>query len=74
MNIAQIHERRLSEQFRPFAVIDFNGKRYKVPRRECIAVSKSTVAGLGKNDSVKILDAFEITAIEDLPVRKTKRR
>lgn len=69
MNLKHIRE-RLAGGFKPFAIQTSSGARFAVPHPEFIAIGKSVVVVLGKDDCSTKIDALHITAIEDLPNKK----
>lgn len=71
MNLAQVRS-RLRNGFQPFALVTTGGRRFEVPHPEFIAVGKSVVVVLGRDDLSTKIDAIHIDSLEDLPVRKKK--
>ena len=72
MNTEQIRK-RLSNGFKPFALVSSSGKRYPVPHPEFVVVGRNIVVIVGEDDLVDTIDALHITAIEDLPAPKRRR-
>lgn len=71
MNLKHIRE-RISGGFKPFVIETSAGSRFEVPHTEFIAVGKSVVVVLGRDDSSTKIDALHITALHDLPARKRR--
>ncbi len=71
MNLAQVRS-RLRNGFQPFALVTTDGRRFEVPHPEFIAVGKSVVVVLGRDDLSTKIDALHIVSLEDLPTRKKK--
>jgi hypothetical protein len=69
MNLNHIRKRVVGE-FRPFRITTAAGSRYRVASAESIAIGRSVVVIVGRNDSSVKIDAPDITEIEDLPQRK----
>lgn len=69
LNLDHVRE-RLRPGFRPFALVTSDGRSFKVPHPDFVAVGRSVVVILGDNDSSTKIDALHIVSIEDLPSRK----
>ena len=72
MNLDRIRE-RVQNGFKPFLLELSSGNRIAVPHPDFIAIGKSVVVILGKDDSVTSVDALHIVTIEDLPLARQRR-
>jgi len=72
MNLDRIRE-RLQNGFKPFVIELSSGKRLKVPHPEFMAIGKRGLAVMGSDDSVTIVEALHIVAVEDLRPRLKPR-
>jgi hypothetical protein len=64
MNAERIRE-KITNGFTPFSICMSDGRTFAVPNPEFIAIGKSVVVVIGKNDRVTTLDASHITSIEE---------
>ncbi len=64
MNIQRIRE-RVTKGFKPFVIHLSDGCKFAVPHPEFIAVGKSVIVVIEKNDRVNTLDPVHITSIEE---------
>ena len=68
MNIAKIRK-QISDGFRPFILRTSDGREYRVPHPEFIALGKSDVAVVDKQGDINVLDALQVVAIKTLKAR-----
>ena len=72
VNVGQIKQ-RLENGFKPFEIQLSNGRRIRVPHPDFIAVGKRTIAVIGENDLVSVIDALHIVSIDDVPAKRRGR-
>ncbi|MGE3309902.1 MAG: hypothetical protein AB7O66_08025 [Limisphaerales bacterium] len=68
-----ILRKRLRDGFQPFALVTTDGRRFRVPHPEFVAVGRGVVIVLHPDDTSSILDALHLVSIEDLPRKKKNR-
>ena len=62
MNVEKIRK-RMSGGFRPFVLRTSDGREYRIPHPEFIALSKYEVVVVDANGDIDILDPFHIASI-----------
>lgn len=67
---------RLTEKFRPFAVVTSSGNKYSVPHPDFIFITRRTVIVVNKDDYPILLDPLHVVGLEDIPAdgRSAKKR
>jgi hypothetical protein len=63
---------RLHEGFRPFALVTTDGRTFRVPHPDFVAVGKGVVVVLHPDDTSTTIDALHIVSIENLPNRRAR--
>ncbi len=63
MNIEKIRK-QITGGFRPFILRTSDGREYRVPHPEFIALGKSDVAVVDKDGDINVLDALHVVAIK----------
>lgn len=69
LNLDLIRE-RLRNGFHPFVLVTTDGRKFKVPHPDFVAVGRGVVVVLHPDDTSSKIDALHIVSIEDLPARK----
>ena len=64
---------RLAGPFAPFVIHLSDGRKFKIPHRDFIAVGKGVVSIVDERDSTHTLDARHIVSISDPPLNRSKR-
>ena len=68
MNIEKIRK-QITGGFRPFILRTSDGREYRVPHPEFIALGKSDVAVVDKDGDINVLDALHVVAIKTLKAK-----
>jgi len=63
MNIEKIRK-QMTGGFRPFVLRTSDGREYRVPHPEFIALGKSDIAVVDKDGDINVLDALHVVAIK----------
>ena len=63
MNIQQVR-RMVTSGFKPFTLHLSDGRKFSVPRPEFVAVGRSVVVVIDKDDRVNTLDPLHIVSLE----------
>ena len=71
LNLNPIRE-RLAQQFRPFVIHLTDGRKFRVPHPDFIAVGRGVVSVIDAEDTTHTLDALHIVSIAD-EVRGAKK-
>ena len=64
---------RLSGPFAPFVIHLSDGRKFKVPHLDFIAVGRGVVSIVDERDSTHTVDALHIVSISDPPPKRSKR-
>ena len=70
MNVLDIIRQRLRDGFRAFALVTTDGRRFRIPHPDFIAIGRGVVVVLHPDDTSTMIDALHIVSVEDLPARK----
>jgi hypothetical protein len=73
MNIEKIRK-QITGGFRPFILRTSDGREYRVPHPEFIALGKSDVAVVDKDGDINVLDALHVVAIKTLRAKNGEPR
>ena len=65
MNIEKIRK-QITGGFRPFILRTSDGREYRVPHPEFIALGRSDVAVVDKDGDINVLDALHVVSIKTL--------
>ncbi|HEY6169260.1 MAG TPA: hypothetical protein VI454_14550 [Verrucomicrobiae bacterium] len=68
MNVEKIRS-RVTGGFRPFILRTSDGREFKVPHPELIAIGKSDVAVVDKQGDINVLEALHIVSIKTPKVK-----
>jgi hypothetical protein len=71
LNLAPLRD-RLNGEFTPFVIHLSDGRRFRVPHRDFIAVGRGVVSIVDEHDSTHTVDAPHIVSISDAPPRRSK--
>jgi len=69
MNVAEIRK-RLTGGFRPFSLRTSDGREFRVPHPEFIAIGRHSIAVVDKDGLIDLLDPLHISSIKELSARK----
>ena len=72
MNVEHIRS-RLSERFRPFALVTSSGNKYPVPQPDFVFLTARTIVVADQEGYTVLLDPLHVVGLEDIPRRKTNR-
>ena len=73
MNLEKIRK-KLSGGFQPFVIRASDGREFKVPHPEFIAIGKYEVAVVDKDGDIDLLDPLHIVSIKSLVGRSGSRK
>lgn len=71
LNLSPLRD-RLNGPFTPFVIHLSDGRRFRVPHRDFIAVGRGVVSIVDEHDSTHTVDALHIVSISDAPPRRPK--
>jgi hypothetical protein len=63
---------RLNGPFAPFVLHLSEGRKFRVPHRDFIAVGRGVVSIVDEHDSTHTVDALHIVSISDAPPKRSK--
>ena len=69
MNIQRI-KKMITGGFKPFILHLSDGRTFPVPHPEFVAVGKSVVVVIGKDDQVNTIDPLHVVSLEEKLARK----
>lgn len=72
MNIGHLRS-RVTDAFRPFAVVTSSGNKYPVPHPDFLFLTQRTVFVADACGYAMQIDPLNIVGLEDLPARKNGR-
>jgi hypothetical protein len=73
LNLNPIRD-RLQGPFTPFVIHLTDGRKFKVPHRDFIAVGRGVVSIVDEHDSTHTVDALHIVSISDTPARRSQAK
>jgi len=71
MNIAEIRQ-RITGGFRPFVIRTSDGREFKVPHPEFMAIGKYAIAVVDRDGHINTIAPLHIASIKDLAIRGKK--
>jgi hypothetical protein len=73
MNVAEIRK-RITRGFQPFVIRTSDGREFKVPHPEFIAIAPNAIAVVDDDGHINTIVALHIASIKDLVGRGKKRK